>query len=253
MIYMKHLIIFIFITLLCSCANPIGKEQKKILIYTRNGEGYVHDNIEASVKALQEICNEINVETEVSDNPESFSVGNLSRFNAVIFSNTNNEAFLTEAQRDAFQEYIKSGGGFVGIHSACGSERNWPWFWAMLGGKFLRHPPLQPFDIKVIDNNQPSTSFLPDTWKWEDECYFVNNLNPDIHVLLAADLLTIEDENKDEYPGKTFGDLFPIAWYHEYDGGREWYTALGHKPEHYSDSLFKRHLGGGIRWILNME
>jgi type 1 glutamine amidotransferase len=253
MIYMKHLIIFIFITLLCSCANPIGKEQKKILIYTRNGEGYVHDNIEASVKALQEICNEINVETEVSDNPESFSGVNLSRFNAVIFTNTNNEAFLTEDQRDEFKEFIKSGGGFIGIHSACGSERNWPWFWAMLGGKFLRHPPLQPFDIRVIDKNNPSTGFLPDPWKWEDECYFMNNLNPDIHVLLAVDLNTIKDENMDEYPGKTFGDLFPLSWCHQFDGGREWYTALGHKIEHYSDPLFRQHLSGGIRWVLGEE
>ena len=248
---MKNTVILILMTMLYSCTHLAGGEQKRILIYTRNGEGYVHDNINASVKALREICKEIKVETEVSDNPESFTGENLSRFDAVIFSNTNNEAFLTEDQRIAFREYIESGKGFIGIHSACGSERSWPWFWAMLGGKFLRHPPLQAFDIKVIDKKHSSTSFLPDTWKWEDECYFVNNLNPDIHVLLAADLVTIKDEDKDEYPGKTFGDLFPIAWYHEYDGGREWYTVLGHKPEHYSDILFRKHLAGGIKWVLN--
>jgi type 1 glutamine amidotransferase len=250
---MKKPIILFYILMLFCCSHPNIQGQKKILIYTRNGEGYIHDNIEVSAKALQEICNEIKVETEISDNPESFTTENLERFDAIIFTNTNNEAFISDDQRNAFQKFIRSGGGFVGIHSACGSEREWPWFWAMLGGKFLRHPPLQPFDIKVIERNHPSTSFLPDIWKWEDECYYINNLNPDIHVLLAVDLTTIEDENRNEYPGSTFGDLFPLAWYHQFDGGREWYTALGHKPEHYSDSLFRQHLQGGIRWVLDME
>jgi type 1 glutamine amidotransferase len=250
---MKKTIILLLIPMVFSCSHPDMKEQQKVLIYTRNGEGYVHENINASVKALQEICSEIEVKTEVSDDPASFTSENLQRFDAIIFSNTNNEAFNTDGQRDAFQEFILAGKGFVGIHSACGSERNWPWFWAMLGGKFLRHPPFQPFDIKVIDRNHSSTRFLPDTWKWEDECYFINNLNPDIHVLLAVDLTTIEDTGRTEYPGSTFGDLFPLAWYHKYDGGREWYTALGHNPEHYSDTLFRRHLMGGIMWVLEEE
>lgn len=245
--------IFLFTALLFYCTGIKTEVHKKVLIYTRNGEGYIHENIDASVKALQEICSEIEVKTEVSDDPVFFTSENLQRFDAIIFSNTNNEAFITDGQRDAFQEFIQAGKGFVGIHSACGSERNWPWFWAMLGGKFLRHPPFQPFDIKVIDRNHPSTRFLPDTWKWEDECYFINNLNPDIHVLLAVDLTTIEDTNRYEYPGSTFGDLFPLAWYHKYDGGREWYTALGHNPEHYSDTLFRRHLMGGIMWVLEEE
>jgi type 1 glutamine amidotransferase len=250
---MNRIALILIIPLLFSCSWQARENHKKVLIYTRNGTGYVHDNIEASVRALQEICKGIKIETEVSDNPGSFTAENLKRFDAIIFTNTNNEAFISEDQRNAFQKFIRSGGGFVGIHSACGSERQWPWFWAMLGGKFLRHPPLQPFDIKVIDRNHPSTSFLPDIWKWEDECYYINNLNPDIHVLLAVDLTTIKDENRNEYPGSTFGDLFPLAWYHQYEGGREWYTALGHKPEHYSDSLFRKHLEGGIRWALDME
>ena len=249
---MKKVILLILIPFVFSCSQSPIAQQKRVLIYTRNGEGYIHDNIEASVKALQEICNEMKVETEVSDNPGSFTNENMDRFDAVIFSNSNNEAFLTEDQRIAFQKFIRSGGGFIGIHSAGGSERNWPWFTAMLGGKFLRHPPLQPFEIKVIEKNHPSTSILPDTWKWEDECYLLNNLNPDIRILLAVDLTTVKDEDRDVYPGKTFGDLFPLAWYHEYDGGREWYTALGHKPDHYSDTLFRQHLLGGIRWILEM-
>ncbi len=230
---------------------------RQILIYTRNytpdGKGYVHENIAASVRALQEIGAELGLTTVVSDDPSIFTPEGLRPFGAVVFANSNNEAFATDEQRRAFQEYIRSGKGFVGIHSACGSERNWPWFWAMLGGKFRRHPPLQPFDLVVVDSTHLSTSFLPRPWKWEDECYYIEELNPDIRVLLAADLSTLEDPKRGEYPGRTFGDYFPLAWYHTFEGGRQWYTALGHKPEHYQDPLFREHLKGGIQWALDMK
>lgn len=224
-----------------------------VLIYTRNGQGYVHDNIAAGVECLQEICAQKGWTAEVTDDASIFTAERIGRFDAVIFANTNNEAFETDAQRDVFQQYIQDGGGFVGIHSACGSERKWPWFWANLGGKFVRHPPLQPFEIRVIDRHHPSTSHLEDVWRWEDECYFMNELNPGIHVLLAVDLRTIEDEGKSEYPGRVYGDFFPLCWDQGFDGGRQWYTALGHKIEHYQDENFVRHLAGGIEWVLSKK
>lgn len=227
--------------------------QLKFLIYTHNGKGYVHENISASAEALKKLCRENGYETEVSDSPSVFTRENLRKYVCVIFSNTNNEAFDTQAQRDAFVDFIHNGGGFVGIHSASGSERQWPWFAAMLGGRFVRHPELQSFTIKVIDKTHPSTEFLGDTWVWEDECYFTNNLNPDIHVLLAADLSTIEDDKKSEYPGSTFGNYFPLAWCHEFEGGRQFYTSLGHKAEYYKNETFLKHLLGGIKWVIKAD
>jgi len=251
---MVRLFIILLGMFFLSCSMTYtGSSGKKVLIYTKNGEGYVHDNIPQSVKTLKELCKEQEISYQVSDDPEIFDANFAEEFDAVIFSNTNNEAFDNEDQRKVFKDFIQNGGGFVGIHSACGSEREWPWFWAMIGGKFMRHPPFQPFDIKIIDDNHPSTDFLPDTWKWEDECYFINHLNPDINVLIAVDLNTIEDEEMEKYPGDTFGDLFPLAWYHEYDGGREFFTALGHDPEHYKDDNFRQHLTGGILWALNVK
>ena len=120
----------------------------------------------------------------------------------------------------------------------------------MLGGKFERHPPYQPFKIKVIDHKHPSTEFMEDTWSWEDECYYLKHLNPGINILLAADLRTIEDEGKDLYPGEVFGHYFPLAWYHQFEGGRVFYTALGHSPDHYSDPDLIKHIEGGIMWAV---
>ena len=224
--------------------------ERRALIYTKNGEGYVHDNLVASVAALKEICEDLNLETDDTDDPSIFTDENLKRYQVLIFSNTNNETFATDDQKLAFQRYIQAGGGFIGIHSASGSERLWPWFWNMLGGKFRRHPTLQSFEIKVIDTTHPATNMLGNTWKWEDECYYLDHLNPDIHVLLAADLRTVEDENQAEYPGEIFGNYFPLSWCHQFDGGREFYTALGHKIEYYSNPEYRAHLAGGIGWVV---
>ena len=246
---MKRFIIYSLI-LAALCLAAFKKPKPKILVYTKNGKGYVHANIPFSIKAIQKLGQENGFEVDASEDPSIFTRDQLKQYQLIIFSNTNNEAFDNNQQRLEFMRYIQAGGAFVGIHSACGSERNWPWFQQMVGGKFLRHPKYQPFTLKVIDPDHPSTSFLGSEWNWEDECYYMNHLNPDIQVLLAADLTTVDDEKRAEYPGVTFGDLFPSAWYHHYDGGWQWYTSLGHDSTHYSDPKFLKHLLGGIQWAL---
>ncbi|MEX2601874.1 MAG: ThuA domain-containing protein [Balneolaceae bacterium] len=224
----------------------------RVLVYTRNGEGYVHDNLSYSVMAIEKLGEENGFRVDVSNNPSHFTLENLSRYDALIFSNTNNDIFETAAQREALQEYIQNGGGFLGIHSASGSERSWPWFSQLLGGNFVRHAPQQDFTVNVLDQSHPSTSFLPDRWEIEsDECYFMDELNPRIRVLLSADLSTVSDEGRDEFPGTLFGEEFPLAWYQTFDGGRQWYTSLGHRPEQYEDPLFLRHILGGLRWVVS--
>ena len=226
---------------------------KKVLIYTKNGEGYVHKNIAESVKALKTICKEYGIITDATDKPSAFTTENLKQYDAIIFSNTNNKVFETEEQRKALQSFVRGGGGVVAIHSANAMERDWPWMWSMVGGKFVRHAPHQKFDVVVTDNNHPSTYFLPERWTVNDECYYSNQLNPDIHVLLSVDLTTIKDKNMDVYPAETFGKQFPLCWCHEFEGGREWFSALGHDAEFYNDSVFRKHLLGGILWVLGVE
>jgi uncharacterized protein len=234
---------------LAAAADGDAKE-KRVLIYTRNGKGYVHDNIAASVTALTELCAEKGVAADWREVPSVFTPDSLARYGALIFSNSNNEAFDTDAQRDAFAGFIRSGGGFMAIHSACASEREWPWYWALVGGRFVRHPVMQKFTIKVIDRGHPSTAFLGSSWPWEDECYYLDHYNPDIHILLAADLTTVVDPERSVYPGVVFGDYSPLAWVHEFEGSRQFFTALGHKIEHYSDPLFRRHLIEGLLWVI---
>jgi type 1 glutamine amidotransferase len=230
--------------------------EPRVLVYTKNqvGQGlYVHDNIAASVEALKKLGAENHFGVEVSDHPTDFTDANLKKYKAIIFDNTNNEILENGEQKAALQRYIRAGGGFVGIHSASGSMREWPWFWSVLGGKFSRHAKMQTFTVRVKDQADISTAHLPQTFQWTDEFYYVDHMPEGLHVLLAGDLVHLDDPGKEKYPGKKFGDEFPLAWRHELDGGREWYTALGHQKEHYSDPMFTRHLLGGILWAARLD
>ncbi|MGA2499042.1 MAG: ThuA domain-containing protein [Tepidisphaeraceae bacterium] len=235
---------------------PIGlnaaAQEKKVLVYTRQAKtidgkpGFIHNNTKAAVEMIRKLGADSGFAVDVSEDPAVFTEANLKQYKVLVFSNTNNQIFDTEDQQAALQKYIRGGGGFVGIHSATGSMRAWPWFCSMIGGRFQRHPKLQPFTIKVVDHKNPSTSFLGGTWKWEDEFYYHQNLAADNHILLAGDLSTLTDKDKPQ----TADNTFPLAWCREFEGARIWYTALGHKPEYYSDPDFQKHILGGILWAM---
>ncbi len=247
------LLVILVTAFACTSEKKVDVKGKHILIYTKNGKGYVHENIANSVKAIQDICEKEGILTDVSDDPAVFTPENLAKYDALFFSNSNNEGFDTDAQKKAFQDFCRSGKGFGALHSANATEREWPWYWQLVGGKFVRHAPYQKFDVLVIDANNPSTKPFPKRWKVEDECYYSYQLNPDIHVLLAADMTTVEDKGKTDYPGDTFYKSFPLCWCHKFEGGRQWYSALGHSPEVYKDATFRAHIRGGILWILGVD
>jgi uncharacterized protein len=236
-----------------ACARSALSAEPAVLVYTKNqvAKGlYVHDNIKASSEAIKQLGADNHFAVKLSDDPGEFTDGNLKKYKAIVFDNTNNEVLENEEQKTALQRFLRAGGGVVGIHSATGSMRKWPWFWSMIGGKFSRHAKMQTFTVNVKDRTDVSTAHLPATFDWTDEFYYVDNMPEGLHVLLAGDLVKLEDPGKEKYPGKKFGDEFPLAWRHEFEGGRVWYTALGHKPEHYADARLVKHILGGILWAL---
>lgn len=244
-------LLFTGIFLSCSVTKHTGEgavnwKKIRVFVYTKNGKGYVHDNIPSAVACIERLGNRYGFSVDVSDNPGDFSDNNLKKYNALIFTSTNNEVFDNDAEKLAMRRYIEAGGGFVGIHSVTGTERHWPWFIRMVGGTFVRHARHQQFKQIIVDTLHPSTAFLPRIWECNDECYYVTEINPDIHVLAVHDLTSVNDKDKPNL----FGNVFPSVWCHEFDGGREWYTALGHDSATYSHPDFERHILGGIQWVI---
>lgn len=233
--------------------KKVSWKKVKVLVYTKNGKGYVHENIPSAVKAIQKLASEKGFHVDVSDDPSVFSEENLKQYNFLLFPSTNNDVFDTDAQRLAFRRYIQAGGGFVGLHSVIGTERNWRWFKMMLGGTFVWHPKFQSLKIRVIDAAHPSVNGMPTEWTKEDECYLMKELYPGMRVVMAHDLSAMNLNEKDAEKIKpladNFGDFYPAAWHQDFDGGVIWITTLGHNKKDYEDPLYINHIFQGMHYV----
>lgn len=246
----------VFLGSICTgSAQPdrINWKRVKVLVYTRSGKGYVHDNIPAAVRCLQRLGQQHGFSVDTSARPDVFTEGNLRQYTALIFASTNNDVFDTDAQRLAFRRYIEVGGGFVGIHSVVGTERNWTWFKRMLGGTFAWHPKFQPFRLRVLAAQHPSMRGVPTVWERSDECYFLKEMWPGPTVVLASELASLNPNEADKIKSAagSYAELYPSAWYHDFDGGHTWCTMLGHDKTDYDDPAFINHLFQGIRFVVS--
>lgn len=219
---------------------------KRLLVFSKT-VGYRHASIPAGKIALQEMAAQHGFSIVFSEDSSIFTTANLAHYDAVIFLMTTGEIF-DMSQEAAFQQYIESGGGFVGIHSASDTMYNWPWYGRLVGSfnnVFNKHSTIQPAVLHVEDPNTPSTDMLPVYWWRTDEWYnFAINPRPTVHVLLTVDERT--------YTGGIMGPDHPISWYQAFDGGRSWYTAMGHTVETYTEPLFRTYLWGGILYAVGL-
>jgi type 1 glutamine amidotransferase len=238
-------------TLSAANFSPNKLKGSTVLVYTKNGKGYVHDNIPAAVACLKEMAAEEKFTVEVTDDASVFTEDNLKKYQLIVFTSTNNDVFDTDAQRLAFRHYIEAGGGFVGVHSVTGTERNWLWFKMMLGETFSWHARFQAFSLKKIDKAHPSMAGVPDQWTREDECYFGKELFPGMKVLMVHEVNSLnpaDSVNIKKNMG-TFSQYYPAVWYQQFEGGNIWVTTLGHSKESYKDATYRNHLLQGLRYI----
>jgi len=211
-----------------------------VLVFSKT-TGFRHDSIPQGIAAIEALGAEHSFAVDTTEDAARFSDASLARYKAVVFLNTTGD-ILDAGQKAALERYIRSGGGFVGIHSASDTEYQWAWYGRLVGAYFASHPRIQGATVRIEDPNHPSTKGSPATWKRADEWYnFRSNPRSAVHVLATLDETT--------YSGGTMGTDHPIAWCQEIDGVRSWYTAMGHTIESYAEPLFRRHLLGGIESV----
>jgi type 1 glutamine amidotransferase len=208
----------------------------RVLIFTRT-TGYRHESIPAAVETVRESRD---LDVTATEDPAVFAPAGLAAVDVVVFLSTTGRV-LDDAQRAAFEAYVRGGGGFAGVHSAADTETDWPFFGKLVGAVFAGHPPVQPGDVVVTDRAHPATAHLPSRWHRVDEWYdFRARPRPEVRLLATVDEST--------YDGGTMGAGHPHAWCQTYAGARSFYTAGGHRAEAYAEPAFRAHLLGGIRW-----
>ena len=247
---MKRLSVLLLAIALTGCAHsspPVSQTPQgptTILVFTRT-RGFHHSSIPDAVAALRLLGKKNAFTVDATDDPSVFTGPRLAGYKAVVFLLTTGDV-LDGAQQAAFERYIAGGGGFVGVHSASDTEYGWPWYGQLVGAFFMRHPRIQRAHVIVRDPALAATLALPSPWIRSDEWYNFRT-NPRGHVRV---LLTVDEST---YRGGTMGTDHPIAWCHDFGGGRAWYTAMGHSSSSYKEPLFLAHLLRGLLYASGLE
>ena len=218
-------------------------EKPKVLVFSKT-EGFRHQSIEAGKSAFEKMAAEKGFDVEFTEDAGRFTNANLKQFNAVVFLNTTGDV-LNNEQQEEFERYIQAGGGYLGIHSATDCEYEWPWYGRLAGAYFLDHPNpknVQTGKFYVVQKDNFATKGMPDEFERTDEFYSFKQISPAINVLVKIDEST--------YQGGKNGKDHPMSWYQEYDGGRSFYTAMGHTDATFSEPLFLNHIWAGLNYVM---
>lgn len=224
-------------------ATALYAQTQRVLVFSKT-EGFRHASIEAGKTALSKMAVEKGFAIDFTEDASQFVTAKLKQYSAVVFLSTTGDV-LNPEQQEEFERYIQAGGGYLGIHAAADCEYEWPWYGRLVGAWFLDHPMpnnIQKGKYYVVDKNSFATAGMPDSFERTDEFYSFKNIDPSIHVLVKID--------ETSYKGGKNGDNHPMSWYHDFDGGRSFYTNMGHTDETFTEPLFLNHLWAGLHYVM---
>jgi type 1 glutamine amidotransferase len=258
-----------------SCYNVWGNgytegEEKRVLIYSGTA-GPRHAHLGAALGpglnpplgpdnvAQQNLVNwlaEAGIKADWTEDLAG-SRARLTNYQAFINLSGNRDTF-DDTEQTTLLQYVRGGGGFVGIHNAFGAEYHWEWYNGLLGGaNFYDHEPNRAGTVETITQNDVSTAGLPDEWEFTDEWYNLQPYPSFVKVLLEVDAETSLQNTRGGHPGH--GEEHAVSWCHYYDGGRSWLTTLGHDvaawtdAELVGDTHFKQHVVSGIESAMGVK
>ncbi|KAK3291731.1 ThuA-like domain-containing protein [Chaetomium fimeti] len=240
----------------------------KILIFSRTVL-YRHESIPAGIRGLHRLAaassaGEHPFTADDTEDPSVFTLASLAVYRVIVLLQCSGDV-LDDTQLDALKGFVRSGGGVVAVHCASYAMISSEWYASLIGGVFESHPEPQLGRVKVQNRehpimtcrcpkndraNQPTQNLQEGQTEltWMDEWY-----NFKAHPRTAYEgldmLLTVDEKS---YKGGVHGDDHPIAWCQTFDGGRSYYTSLGHFDEAYEDDWFMGQLLGGILWTAGL-
>ncbi len=239
------LITFVLLISIFFSFNAFSKDKDpktNVLVFSLT-KGYRHGSIPAGITAIKKLGSENGFHVDATEDAGAFTADNLKKYKLLVFLSPTGTDVFNADQKQALKGYINKGGALVGIHAATDFSYEWEWYGKMIGGYFESHPNVQEIKLDIVMPKNKMVKGLPQPWMHKDEWYNFKNFNRDVKVLIKAD--------ETSYKGGNMKNDHPISWYHEFDGGKVFYTAMGHTKECFVDPLFIKHLWAGMKWAMN--
>jgi type 1 glutamine amidotransferase len=235
-------LLLILVSIIFFGFKPVSLTKKHTVLVFFLTKGYHHTSIADGIVAIKKLGLANNFDVDTTTDVKLFNIESLKKYKTLVFLSPTGTNVFNDDQKAALKQYINKGGGFVGIHAATDFCYDWEWYGKMVGAYFESHPQIQEAKLNIMMPKNIMVKNLPLQWKHKDEWYNFKNFNTAVKVLIKID--------ETSYQGGKMKNNHPISWYHEFEGGRVFYTALGHTTACFADSLFLGHLLAGIKWTM---
>ncbi len=244
--YLARLLLLMLTAVGLAASGP-PPPKPKVLVFSHS-TGFRHTSIEAGVIALRAMGSRRGFDVVASADPAVFSAEGLRGVRAIVLLSTTTKRddptseWFVGPRREALQAFVRSGGGILGIHAAADSHYHWPWYGRMIGGWFRSHPKGTPAGVVTLaEPRHPAARRLASPQRRTDEWYYFEDQDPTAQLVASVDPGSIGEKQVNPKPA---------AWAHDFEGGRVFYTAMGHTEESFAEPWFVKHLEGGIDWVL---
>ena len=235
------------------------KDTGKVLVFGGTG-WYRHPETAAINGWLARLSDELGMQVDVTETPKDI-LALLDRYQVLVLNNSNQLAVLFDDRTKAkVEEWYKKGGGIVGLHAALVRQTEWEWFSKLGGCDF--NSDSEFLEAKVIVDpaakDHPTVRDFGDSFlytaDWTNHDRSVTGL-PGFQVLLRVDESSYEPVRDyfKQRDGKAMGEDHPVAWLHENDGGRFFYTELGHDVRSLETKFGRQHIIEAIKWAAGRE
>jgi type 1 glutamine amidotransferase len=231
--------------------TPAAAAAQPRVLYFSHSAGFVHESRIHAGQAITQIGLEFEPDAfhvTSTEDPAQINAANLANYDAVIFF-TSGELPFNNAQKDALLQFVRSGKGFIGLHSAADTLYSWPEYGDMLGGYFQTHPWTQTVSLENQDFTHRITQDVGSGLTINDEIYqFRAWSRAAVHPLLRLNMNSVPPD--DARPDRRPDNDYVLAWTKSYGAGRVFYSALGHFDAVWDDFKVRRFLKQGILWAL---
>jgi len=257
--------------------NFFGSEKKSVLVFTKSS-GFEHEvvkRIDGKPSIVEQAITLLGAkhgfEVTATKDGRVFDSGDFRKHAAVLFfttgdlttPGTDKNPPMSPEGKQSLLRAIGGGLGFVGVHAASDTFHTQPDpkddsnryiahgdksdpYLRMLGGEFITHgsnPRLQTTNLIIVDPAFPGLEGVTSPVRLEEEWYSLKDFRTDMHVIVTLDTKGMQ--------GKPYQrPLYPMTWARMEGKGRVFFTAIGDRPENWSNAFFLNLLGGGIRWSI---
>lgn len=258
---MKQSRIFLLLLTLFSFTLAVCAQSKIRVTYITESKGFKHGVLPESEKIMQAIGAKNNFDVTISqESAKVITAENLKNIDVLIFYTTG-ELPWSEEQKKLFLDFIKSGKGFIGIHSATDTFYKWPEYGELVGGYFDGHPwtSNKQVTVKKDDKKFPVTKHFDDVFQWVEETYQYKQFNAkDCKVVMSLDIapaktdMTLKGIRGIHAVGEQTNikeDSFPLVWYRTYGKGRVFYSEPGHNSAIWNSEKYQTMIANAVKWV----